>query len=141
MLNEISGDKCFEMLDKDKYIFFYFGASWCGPCQQIRPKIEELSNKYDPELIEFYKIDIDEKSNNTFCNKCEIKVVPSCLLFKGRSFINRIKGGNNISGITTMINEALFPSTIFQEPKKIQVKQVENDPFEENRKVFNKDNF
>ena len=140
MLNEISGDKCFEMLDKDKFIFFYFGASWCGPCQQILPKIEELSNQYDPQLIEFYKIDIDEKSNETLCNKCEIKVVPSCLIFKGRSFINRIKGGNNIQGIAAMINKVLFPQPIFQEPQQIQVKKLERDPFEENRKIFNKDN-
>ena len=138
MLTEISGDRCFEVLDNDKYIFFYFGASWCGPCQQVLPKLNDLSNNYDNNIIEFYKIDIDLEENKTICDKCDIKVVPNFLLFKGRNFINRIKG-NNITGITNMINSVLFP-----EPPKLEIIQdtniVKNNPYEENRKIFNKEN-
>jgi thioredoxin 1 len=137
MLTEISGEKCFEVLDDDKYIFFYFGASWCGPCQQVLPKLNNLSNNYDKNIIEFYKIDIDLEENKIICDKCQIKVVPNFLLFKGREFINRTKG-NNIDGITNMINSVLFP-----EPPKlemIQEKVIENNPYQENRKIFNKEN-
>ena len=80
MLEEISGDKCFEVLDQDIYIVFYFGASWCGPCQQVLPKLDELSNKYDPNMIRFYKIDIDLEENKIICDKCQIKSVPSFFL-------------------------------------------------------------
>ena len=34
-MEEITGDDCFRVLDKPEYIFFYFTASWCGPCKKI----------------------------------------------------------------------------------------------------------
>lgn len=136
MLTEISGDKSFEVLDGGKYIFFYFGASWCGPCQQVLPQLTELSKKYDPSMIEFYKIDIDLPENKTLCDICEIKVVPAFLLFKGRNFVSRTKG-NNIPGVIQMLNTALYPNPELEESKMSRVE--ETNPFEENRKVFNKE--
>jgi len=141
MLTELNGDKSFQVLDADKYILFYFGATWCGPCQLVLPKLTELSEKYDPKIIEFYKIDIDLADNKTFCDKCEIKVVPSFLLFKGRKFISRTKG-NNIPGVIKMINNTLFPTTNLEVPDPNQgtpSQPTQTNPFEENRKVFNKD--
>ena len=44
-MKEVSGDDCFRVLDDSKMVLFYFTASWCGPCQKISPKIEELSDK------------------------------------------------------------------------------------------------
>jgi len=143
MITEISGDKPFQVLDQGKYIFFYFGASWCGPCQQVLPQLTELSKKYDPNMIEFYKIDIDLEENKILCDKCEIKVVPAFLLFKGRKFISRTKG-NNMPGVIQMINTILFPTPDFEAMQQKQ-KQKENEwkkesnPFEENRKIFNKE--
>ena len=143
MIEEINGDKCFKVLDQEKYIFFYFGASWCGPCQQIFPKIKSLSDSYDNNIISFYKIDIDLEENKLFTNKCEIKVVPSFLLFNGRNFINRLKG-NNIEGVKNMINNVLFPLTI-QEPyimmndSNQQLEEKNVNPYEENKKIFNKE--
>ena len=104
MLQEISGDKCFEVLDNNKYILFYFGASWCGPCQQVLPNLQELSKKYDSNIIEFYKIDIDLEENKNLCDKCQIKVVPAFLLFNGRKFISRTKGNN----IPSVVNNMFF---------------------------------
>jgi len=142
MLTEINGDKCYEVLDEDNYIFFYFGASWCGPCQQVQPKISELSNDYDPTLIKFFKIDIDNKENNIFCNSCQIKVIPAFLLFNGRQFIDR-KKGNNIPGIKEMINSRLYPpqqGRLENLPQNMFSSQIQqNDPYEENRKIFDKD--
>ena len=82
-MQEISGDKSFKLLDQDIYILFYFGASWCKPCQIILPLMDNLIQKYDKNIIQFYKIDIDLEENNILCDKCKIKVVPAFLLFKG----------------------------------------------------------
>ena len=81
-MKTIQGDECFETLDLKQYLIFYFTASWCGPCQAIAPKIQELSDQLDPEKIRFFKIDIDEEENNEICDICKIKSVPSFLLFK-----------------------------------------------------------
>ena len=102
-MKEISGDECFQILDNKEYILFYFGAEWCGPCQQILPKLDELQKNYDQNVIQFYKIDIDKEENKLICDKCKIKVVPAFLLFKERTFLGRTKG-NNMPGIVELIN-------------------------------------
>ena len=43
-MEEITGDDCFRVLDKPEYIFFYFTASWCGPCKKI-PAIRRTDSK------------------------------------------------------------------------------------------------
>ncbi len=96
------GDDCFKKLDLKEYIFFYFTASWCGPCQAIAPEIKKLSEELDPNIIRFFKIDIDEDDNNELCDTCKIKSVPSFLLFKDRTYLNRVSGAD-INSIKKLI--------------------------------------
>ena len=144
-MEELVGEECFQILDNKEYILFYFGASWCKPCQEILPSMEDLIREYDQKMIQFYKIDIDDEENKLICEKCKIKVVPSFLLFKERRFINRTKG-NNISSIREMINSVFFPDEqmtpiedrkIVEEEKKVKV-EGKKDPFTLNKEIFNK---
>jgi thioredoxin 1 len=91
-MKEVSGDDCFRVLDDSKMVLFYFTASWCGPCQRISPKVEELSNKIS-ERVNTYKISIDNDENSEICEKCQIKSVPTFILFKNRSSLGIINGG------------------------------------------------
>jgi thioredoxin 1 len=100
----ISGDDCFRTLDLDGYIFFYFTASWCGPCQRILPDLNQLINKLEGHPIQFFKIDIDESENDEICAKCSVDSVPSFILFKDRTFLAKVKGAN-IQNIVTMLTE------------------------------------
>ena len=142
-MEELVGKECFQILDNKEYILFYFGASWCKPCQEILPSMEDLIREYDQKMIQFYKIDIDNEENKLICEKCKIKVVPSFLLFKERTFINRTKG-NNIHSIREMINSVFFPdeqiTPIEQEKEVEEEKKVEGkkDPFTLNKEIFNK---
>lgn len=38
-----------------------FYATWCGPCRNMAPILEELSAEYAGE-VDFYKVDVDEES-------------------------------------------------------------------------------
>ena len=91
---EVIEDDCFKTLDLKQYIFYYFTASWCGPCQAIAPEIKKLSEELDPNIIRFFKIDIDEDDNNEIGDKCQIKSVPSFLLFKDRTYLSRVSGAD-----------------------------------------------
>ena len=91
-MKEVSGDDCFRVLDDSKMVLFYFTASWCGPCQRISPKVEELSNKIS-ERVNTYKISIDNDENSEICEKCQIKSVPTFILFKERNSLGIINGG------------------------------------------------
>ena len=68
-MEELVGERCFRILDNKEYILFYFGASWCKPCQEILPSMEDLIREYDPKMIKFYKIDIDNEENKLICEK------------------------------------------------------------------------
>lgn len=36
-----------------------FNASWCGPCRQIAPILEELAAEYEGQIV-IYKVDVDK---------------------------------------------------------------------------------
>lgn len=44
--------------EKPSIVDFY--ATWCGPCKQLSPVLEELSKEYAGK-IDFYKIDVDKE--------------------------------------------------------------------------------
>ena len=100
----ISGDDCFRVLDKQEYIFFYFTANWCGPCQRILPDLNSLIHKLQNHPIKFYKIDIDDSDNDEICEKCQVQSVPSFLLFKDRTFLSKVNGAD-IQGIVQMLTK------------------------------------
>ena len=90
-------------LDTKKYILLFFTASWCGPCKKIYPDLEELYKKLDKDLIEFYKIQIDDDDNEEICEIFKVESVPSFYLMKEKKCINELKGAD-INGIKKMLN-------------------------------------
>ncbi len=54
--------------------FLYFSASWCGPCKQLGPLMEELNE----EGYTVQKIDVD--SNPEIIQAFGIKNVPTVVL-------------------------------------------------------------
>ncbi|MBG00778.1 MAG: hypothetical protein CL470_00750 [Acidimicrobiaceae bacterium] len=127
-MKTIQGDECFETLDLKQYLIFYFTASWCGPCQAIAPKIQELSDQLDPEKIRFFKIDIDEEENNEICDICKIKSVPSFLLFKDRTYLDRIQGAN-----LELIKKMIIDYVKVEEEEK----REEKEKYQENKNINN----
>ena len=97
------GDNCFRILDKEQYIIFYFTASWCKPCQSIYPDLLKLIETLDNQKIIMYKIDIDDDNNDEICEKCQIKSVPTFLLFKNRTLLSNSLGAN-IQNVIQMIH-------------------------------------
>jgi thioredoxin len=37
-----------------------FYATWCGPCRQLSPRVEEIAKKYEGKII-VYKVDTDKE--------------------------------------------------------------------------------
>jgi thiol-disulfide isomerase/thioredoxin len=86
-----------ENMEKSVLSLLYFTASWCGPCQKIKPFLDELSDKLKEKgeySIEFYKIDIDK--NEDFCNKCNIKSVPTFFIMNGKDLLSSLNGANKM---------------------------------------------
>lgn len=92
-----------ENMNKKVLSLLYFTASWCGPCQKVYPLLNELSDKLSENNnynIEFYKIDIDK--NEEFCEKCDIRSVPTFFVMNGKNLLSQCTGAD-IQTIGNMI--------------------------------------
>ncbi|MFM7929917.1 MAG: thioredoxin, partial [Pirellula sp.] len=64
-------------------------ATWCGPCRQIAPLIDELAVKYEGK-VKVGKVDIDQHQD--LAEKYGINAIPTLLLFKDGEIIERFQG-------------------------------------------------
>ena len=103
-MEKISGFEQFkQVISSDKYLLLFFTASWCGPCKRIYPELEDLSSNLNKDLIQIYKIQIDDDNNDEICKIFKVESVPSFFLMKNKECINTLKGAD-IDGIKKMLN-------------------------------------
>jgi len=58
----------------------YFSATWCGPCKQFKPIMEELASEgYNIEFI-------DGDENPEEAMKYNIRSVPTTIILEGEAF-------------------------------------------------------
>jgi thioredoxin-like negative regulator of GroEL len=86
--------------DKNCYLLFYFTASWCGPCQKIKPLLEKISDGADPSKLEIYMIDIDD--NEKIASEFKIRSVPSFYLYKEKDLKGQ-SGGADIKKVQELL--------------------------------------
>lgn len=90
-------------IDCEKYILLFFTAKWCGPCKKIYPELEKLYKDLNKDLINIYKLDVDEEENSEILKIFKISSMPSFCLLKDKQCINTFKGAD-INGIKKMLN-------------------------------------
>lgn len=78
-----------DVLKADKPVLVDFYATWCGPCKQLAPIINNLAGEYEGRVI-FVKV--DEAKSRDLISQYGITGYPTVVIFSGGKPINRLIG-------------------------------------------------
>lgn len=78
-----------------------FWAAWCGPCQMMKPVIEELEKELK-DKVEFVEINVDE--NSTEASKYGVMGIPTFIVLKDGKEIGRKTGIISKAELQKIIN-------------------------------------
>lgn len=93
-----------EVLLSDTPVLVDFWATWCAPCRQMAPIIDQLAAEFGDKL-KVVKCDVD--NNPALQMKYQISSIPAFHLFKGGESIAEFIGGRPKTQLRDEINAAL----------------------------------
>jgi thioredoxin 1 len=102
VVNELNWDN--EVLKSELPVLVDFTATWCGPCKQIAPLVDQLADEYAGKF-KVAKLDIDEAQ--AVAQKYGIRGVPTLYVFKGGEVVGRQVGAVPKTQIASLMQRAL----------------------------------
>jgi thioredoxin 1 len=91
-----------EVINSDLPVVVDFWAEWCGPCKQIAPALEEISQEYEGK-IKIAKVNVDD--NPISPSKFGVRGIPALFLFKGGEMVSTKTGAAPKSVLQSWIDE------------------------------------
>lgn len=89
-----------ELIAKGRVLVDFF-ATWCGPCRQLAPELEDLEN-LDKDLT-IVKVDVDQF--NSLAAQFNIRAVPTLLYFNDGKLVNTVSGFLNANSLFRFVNQ------------------------------------
>lgn len=85
-------DKNFEteVLKSKEPVLVDFWATWCGPCQTMKPLVDELAEEMKDQKVKIGKLDVD--GNPESAQKYDVMSVPTFIFFKDGKVMNTAMG-------------------------------------------------
>ena len=93
-----------DVLQSDIPVVVDFWAEWCGPCKQIGPALEELSEAYDGR-VKIVKVNVDE--NPASPQQFGVRGIPALFLVKGGEVVSSKIGAAPKAALQGWIEESI----------------------------------
>ena len=95
-------EKFNDIINREQLTLVDFFATWCGPCKQMHPVLEQLKQDLG-EGIRIIKLDVDK--NEAIANAYRIQSVPTLMLFKSSQVIWCQSGAMRLNELKAIINQ------------------------------------
>jgi thioredoxin 1 len=93
-----------EVLKSDIPVVVDFWAEWCGPCKQIGPALEEISEEMSGK-VKIVKVNVDE--NMGVAAQLHVRGIPALFLFKDGQAISNKTGAAPKAALKSWIESAI----------------------------------
>ena len=104
MATNVTNDNAKEFMATELPIVLDFSAAWCGPCKQLAPIIDELSEEYAGRIA-VGKCDIEEADDLTM--EYGIRNVPTVLFIKDGTVVDRFVGSKSKGDVKAFFEKLL----------------------------------
>ena|SRR3989338_561492 len=78
-----------EVVQSTLPVMIDFFATWCGPCQQLAPIVEELASDYEGK-VKIGKLDVDQA--NVTASKFQVMSIPTIVFMKDGKVVDKAVG-------------------------------------------------
>lgn len=79
-----------------------FEATWCGPCQQMKPLFAKVSQANAAD-VDFQSVDID--ASPAVADAYEVSLLPTVIAVKDGKVVGRITGFKNEKQLTAFVKK------------------------------------
>ncbi|MEM7439859.1 MAG: thioredoxin [Pseudomonadota bacterium] len=93
-----------EVKNSDIPVVVDFWAEWCGPCKQIGPALEELSDELAGK-VKIVKVNVDENPNSPA--QLGVRGIPALFLFKDGNIVSNKTGAAPKAALAGWISESV----------------------------------
>jgi thioredoxin 1 len=93
-----------EVRQSDIPVVVDFWAEWCGPCKQIGPALEELSEEYAGR-VKIVKVNVDDNPNAPM--QMGVRGIPALFLFKDGQVVSNKVGAAPKAALASWISGAI----------------------------------
>jgi thioredoxin 1 len=95
-------DKNFNHQTKNKLVLIDFWATWCAPCRMMAPVLNEVANELTGNS-HVGKVNIEKYQS--LAHKFQVRNIPTMILLKNGTEVNRFVGVKNKEFLLKQINE------------------------------------